>query len=100
MSLMDNCTLNCNTHIVHLHIGQGDLGDRGQCAQGAQGVLSEVGHGAQVCVQQTPRDLQRELPCLTEPLQDPEPTFAQRHTGQLQLHPAASHTLGVAAQRV
>lgn len=36
-------------------MGQSDLSDRGEADQR---VLSEVGNGAKVCVQQTPRDLQ------------------------------------------
>lgn len=39
-------------------MGQSDLSDRGETDQRVQCVLSEVGNGAKVCVQQTPRDLQ------------------------------------------
>lgn len=75
-----------------LHMGQGDLSDRGETFQGVQCVLGEVGNCAEVCVQQTARDFQRMLSCLAEPLQNTQPTASLNHTGQLQLHPAASHT--------
>ena len=75
-----------------LHIGQGNLSDRGEVAQGVQCVLGEVGHCAKVSVQQTPRDMQGVLSSPTEPLQDTQPASSLNHSGQLQLHPAASHT--------
>lgn len=75
-----------------LHSGQGDLSDRWEVAQGVQCVLGEVWHCAKVCVQQTPRDFQRVLSRPAEPLQNTQPTPSLNHTGQLQLHPAASHT--------
>lgn len=80
-------------NVCILHVGQGDLGDRGQGADGVQGVLGEVGHCAQVCVQQTPWDLQRVLPGLAESFQGTQPSCSLDHPGQLQLHSAASHAL-------
>lgn len=56
-----------------------------------QGVPGQVGHCAQVCVQQASRDLQRVLPRLAKLLQDPQSTSSLDYTGQLQLHPAAGH---------
>lgn len=79
-------------HDFNLHIGQGDLSNTGEFAQGVQCVLGEVGHCAKVCVQQTPRDLQGVLSRLAEPLQDTQPTSSLNHPGQLQFHPAASHS--------
>lgn len=63
-----------------LHVRQGDLSDRGEVAQGVQCVLGEVRHYAQVCVQETPRDFQRVLSGLAEPLQDTQPTSPLHHT--------------------
>lgn len=75
-----------------LHIGQGDLSDRGEVAQGMQCVLGEVGHCAKVSVKQTPRDIQGVLSSPAKPLQDTQSASSLNHSGQLQLHPAASHT--------
>lgn len=75
----------------NLHVGQRDLSDRGQVADGVQRVLGEVGDCAEVGVQQTPRNVQRVLPGPPETLQHAQPRPALNRTGQLQLYPAASH---------
>lgn len=73
-------------------MGQGDLSDRWEIFQGVQCVLGEVGNCAEVRVQHTARDFHRMLSHLAEPLQNTQTTSSLNHTGQLQLHPAASHT--------
>lgn len=75
----------------NLHVGQSDLSDGGEVADGVQRVLGEVGDRAEVGVQQTPRNVQRVLPGPPETLQYAQPCPALNHTGQLQLYPAASH---------
>lgn len=54
-------------HEFNLHMGQSDLGDRWEVAQGVQRVLGEVRHCAKVCVQQAPWDFQGVLPGPAEP---------------------------------
>lgn len=86
------CVLVCVCDGFSSHVGQGDLGDRRQAAQGVQRVLGEVGHCAEVGVQQTPWDLHGVLSRPAESLQDTQSTSSLNHTGQLQFHPAAGHT--------
>lgn len=71
------------------------MGDRWEIVHGVERVLGEVWNCSKVCVQQTPWDVQRVLPCSAEPLQGTQPTPSLNHTGQLQLHLAASHTTSV-----
>lgn len=76
-----------------LHVGHGDLSDRGEVVDGVEGVPGEVWSCAQVCVQEAPRDLQGVLSRFAEPLQDPQPSPSLNHTGNLQLHPRPQPTV-------
>lgn len=49
---------------------QRNLGNRGDAADGVERVLGQVWNCAKVCVQQTPRDVQRVLSPSAQPFQD------------------------------